>query len=82
MDRLEVVDVEDREGRVEEAVAELLERFHQRDAVAEAGERIAQRAIGDGGLGLLARGDVGDQSQTAADALASPIIVARSSNQG
>ena len=45
MDRFEPVDVEQREGHVRETRSALFELLHQRDAIAQTGERIAQGAI-------------------------------------
>ena len=51
MNGFEAVDVQQRKRRVGETRAALLELFHQRDAIAEPGQRIAQRAIQGLGLG-------------------------------
>ncbi len=65
MDGLEAVDVEQREGGGGEAGAELVQLLHQRDAVAQARQGIAQGAFQQLALALLARRDVGHQSEAA-----------------
>ena len=71
MNGLEAVDIEQREQRLVEAVAQRVQRLHQRDAVAQPGQRVARQ----GGVALalasrhggkfrfLALGDIGRQAQ-------------------
>ena len=65
MDRLEAVDVDERERRVRKPLAQLLQIFHQRHAIAQTRQRVVQPAVRDGGFGFLARRHVRHQSEAA-----------------
>ena len=65
MHGLEAVHVEQREGDARKHRAQPFQRFHQRHAIAEAGQRVARAALHLRRVDFLARGDVGQKTEAA-----------------